>query len=163
LYTAIYVALGELAADHRGEVRRRAIVVLTDGEDTASLVSDEQVLERARRAEVNIYTIGLRANALPTENTLPTYFLTAIARDTGGRAYFPTSLGDLDGVYERIAEELRTLYVVGYVSTNQRSDGKWRRIAVQTGRDNLLVHHRTGYFASTSAHPSARPSSDGAR
>src|SRR4029450_6885389 len=105
LYNAVYVALGELAVDHRGEVRRRAIVVLTDGEDTSSLVSDEQVLERARRAEVNIYTIGLRAGALPTDSTVPTYFLTTLARDTGGRAYFPTSLADLDGVYERIGEE----------------------------------------------------------
>jgi Ca-activated chloride channel family protein len=163
LYNAIYVALGELKADHRGETRRRAIVVLTDGEDTSSIVSDEQVLERARRAEVNIYTIGLRPNALPSDSTLPTFFLTTIAKDTGGRSYFPTSLADLDGVYGRIAEELRTLYVVGYVSTNPRSDGKWRRIAVQTGRDNLLVHHRTGYFAATARREQARLIDDGAR
>jgi Ca-activated chloride channel homolog len=163
LYNAIYVALGELGKDHRGETRRRAIVLLTDGEDTASVIGDEQVLERARRAEVNIYTIGLRADALPSDSTLPVFFLTTIAKDTGGRSYFPTSLPDLDGVYARIAEELRTLYVVGYVSTNQRSDGKWRRIAVQADRDNLLVHHRTGYFAATSHRERPRLFDDTAR
>jgi Ca-activated chloride channel family protein len=148
LYNAIYVALGELAADRRGELRRRAIVVLSDGEDTASLISDDQVLDRARRAEINVYTIGLRApNPGVAASPLPTYFLSTLARETGGRSYFPAALADLDGVYARIAEELRTLYVIGYVSTNPRPEGRFRRIAIQAGRSNLLVHHRPGYYA----------------
>ena len=57
--------------------------------------------------------------------------MNALTRETGGRAYFPTSIGELDSVYDRIAEELRTLYSVGYVSSNARRDGKWRRIVVR--------------------------------
>ena len=63
---------------------------------------------------------------------MPTYVLTALARETGGRAYFPRSLAELDGAYDRIASELRTLYGVGYVPLNPSADGRFRRIAIRT-------------------------------
>jgi Ca-activated chloride channel family protein len=78
---------------------------------------------------------------------VPTYVLTALARETGGRAYFPRSLDELDGTYDRIATDLRTLYGVGYVPLNARADGGWRRIAIRTRQSGLLVRHRTGYYA----------------
>jgi len=153
LYTSLYVTLkGLMALRKDGELGRRAVVVLSDGEDTASAVTDEQVLELARRAEVAVYAIGLfppRAGSAD-RGSVPTYFLSALARETGGRAYFPASLAVLDGVYGQIAEELRTLYGVGYVSSNPTRDGKWRQIAIQALRANLLVRHRSGYYASRS-------------
>jgi Ca-activated chloride channel family protein len=151
LYESIYVALKELkkrkpAADQ--PLRRQAMIVLTDGEDTSSNVSEDQLMELARRAEVAIYAIGLfPPRVAPGEPPPPTYFLTAVSRETGGRAYFPRSIGDLEGVYDRIADELRTLYGVGYVSANPRRDGAWRKIAVETVRENLIVRHRLGYHA----------------
>jgi Ca-activated chloride channel family protein len=150
LYNALYVTLKERARERDpDELSRRAIVVLSDGEDTASLVDDEQLLELARRAGVVVYTIGLLAppRAGQPSATVPTYFLTALARETGGRAYFPHTLQELEGAWDRIASELRTLYGVGYVPLNPLADGRWRRIAIRTRQPGLVVRHRTGYYA----------------
>jgi Ca-activated chloride channel family protein len=156
LHNALYVALKELMKDKRAaELRRRAIVLLSDGEDTASLVSDDQVLELARKSEINIYAISLRQNRVQDRArqafSQAEYLVNALTRDTGGRAYFPSSISELDSVYDRIAEELRTLYSVGYVSSNARRDGKWRRIVVRVpDRDGLTVRHKLGYYAPAS-------------
>jgi Ca-activated chloride channel family protein len=153
LHNALYVALKDLARQKSGggELRRRAIVLLSDGEDTASLVSDEQVLDLARKTEINIYAISLRAKGVQDRNRLKfsqaAHLLTALTQDTGGQAHFPNSLSELEAVYDRIAEELRTQYSLGYVSSNKRTDGKWRRIVVRVpGREDLMVRHKLGYF-----------------
>ena len=153
LHNSLYVALKDLMKDKKAaELRRRAIVLLSDGEDTASLVSDDQVLELAKKSEINIYAISLRQNR-PQDRTRQAfsqaeYLVNALTRETGGRAYFPTSIGELDSVYDRIAEELRTLYSIGYVSSNARRDGKWRRIVVRVPeREGITVRHKLGYYA----------------
>jgi Ca-activated chloride channel family protein len=156
LHNALYIALKDLMKDKKAaELRRRAVVLLSDGEDTSSLVSDDQVLELARKSEINIYAISLRKNALKDRSrqafSQAEYLITALTRDTGGRAYFPTSLSELDSVYDRIAEELRTLYSVGYVSSNPRRDGKWRRIVVRVqDREGMTIRHKLGYYAPAS-------------
>jgi Ca-activated chloride channel family protein len=153
LHNALYIALKDLGKQKKsGELKRRAIILLSDGEDTASLVSDEQVLELARKTEINIYAISLRPNRAQDRQrqafSQAEYLLTALSRDTGGRVFFPNSLSELDTVYERIAEELRTQYSLGYVSSNRRKDGKWRRIVVRIpSRDELQVRHKLGYYA----------------
>jgi Ca-activated chloride channel family protein len=153
LYNALYVTLKQLSKQGRPDApRRRAIVLLSDGEDTASLVNDDQVLALARQADVGVYVIGLRPDrALDRQRAAfsqATYFLTTLTRDTGGEVYFPSSLSELDAVYERVAEELRSQYTVGYVSRNERRDGKWRRIVVRTPtREGLRVRHKLGYYA----------------
>jgi Ca-activated chloride channel family protein len=153
LHNALYIALKDLGKQKKsGELKRRAVVLLSDGEDTASLVSDEQVLELARKTEINIYAISLRPNRAQDRQrqafSQAEYLLSALTRDTGGRVFFPNSLSELDSVYDRIAEELRTQYNLGYVSSNRRKDGKWRRIVVRTPtRDELQVRHKLGYYA----------------
>jgi Ca-activated chloride channel homolog len=153
LYTALYVALKDLARERKtGELRRYAIVLLSDGQDTASRVTDEQVLELARKNEVVIYSIRPRSSegAINDAKGLgeADYFLSVLGRDTGGQAFFPASLSELSGVYDRIAEELRSEYSLGYVSSNASRDGRWRRIGILTpGRGGLQVRHRPGYFA----------------
>jgi Ca-activated chloride channel family protein len=153
LHNALYVALKDLAKEKKaGELRRRAIVMLSDGEDTGSLVTDEQVLELARVTEINIYSISLRSNRGSDRNRMSfsqaAHLLTAMARETGGQVYFPNSISELDSVYDRIAEELRTQYSLGYVSTNKRRDGRWRRVVVRTPeRDDLQIRHKIGYYA----------------
>jgi Ca-activated chloride channel family protein len=150
LYNALYITLKDQARNRNAdEMQRRAIVVLSDGEDTASMVDDEQLIDLARRAGVVVYTIGLLTPPVAGHPvpTVPTYVLTALARETGGRAYFPRSLAELDGAYDRIASELRTLYGVGYVPLNPSADGRWRRIAIRTRLANLLIRHRSGYYA----------------
>jgi Ca-activated chloride channel family protein len=153
LHNALYVALKELERQKTvGELRRRAIVLLSDGEDTASLVSDDQVLDLARKTEINIYAISLRPRRMSDRSQVKfsqaAHLLTALTTDTGGQVHFPNSLSELDAVYDRIAEELRTQYSLGYVSNNPRRDGKWRRIVVRIAtREDLQVRHKLGYFA----------------
>ncbi len=152
LHNALYVALKEQARQKTpGQLRRRAIVLLSDGEDTASLVTDEQIIDLARKTEVGIYAISLRQErrldtALQSFSQAA-YLLTTLAQESGGRVYFPSSLSELDEVYGRIAEELRTLYSIGYLSNNKKHDGKWRRIVVRVpSRPELEVRHKIGYF-----------------
>ena len=160
LHNALYIALKELGKQKKaGQLRRLAIIMLTDGEDTASLVTDEQVLELARKTEINIYSIRL-AGDRPADRMRPSfsqasYMLTALSKETGGQVFFPASLNELESVYDRIAEELRTQYSVGYVSSNRRTDGKWRRIVVRVpDRESTTVRHKLGYYA-----PANRPAS----
>ena len=152
LYNAVYLSLRELArrpAD--GDLRKRAVVLLSDGADTTSLLSDDQVLETARRAEVTVYAVGLGiATAGPNlagDTGRARYFLTALTGETGGQPFFPRGLAELDGVYDRIARELSTQYSLGYVSNNARQDGKWRKVVVHSGRGGLVLRHRAGYYA----------------
>ena len=160
LHNALYIALKELGKQKKaGQLRRLAIVLLTDGEDTASLVTDEQVLELARKTEINIYCIRLAgdraADRLRPNFSQASYMLTALSRETGGQVFFPASLNELESVYDRIAEELRTQYSVGYVSSNRRQDGKWRRIVVRVpDRESISVRHKLGYYG-----PANRPAS----
>jgi Ca-activated chloride channel family protein len=153
LYTAVYVALTELARQRRErETRRLAIVVLSDGDDTSSLVTDEQVLQLARKSEIGVYGISLRGpqnpDALRNETGLSRFFISALSRETGGEAHFPGALRQLDSVYQQVLDELRSQYSMGYVSSNPARDGRWRNIAVRLlGRPELRVRHKTGYFA----------------
>jgi Ca-activated chloride channel family protein len=152
LHNALYVALKDLGKQKKaGELRRRAIVLLSDGEDTASLVTDDQVLELARKTEINIYSISLRPSRPADRNrqgfSQAAHLLTALAQETGGQVHFPNSLSELDTVYDRIAEELRTQYNLGYVSSNKRRDGKWRRIVVRIPeREEVQIRHKIGYY-----------------
>ena len=153
LHNALYVSLKELDKQKSGrQLRRRAIVLLSDGEDTASLVSDDQVTELARKTEIAIYSISLRPGRSQDRNRLAfsqaTHLLTTLSQETGGQVHFPNSLSELDTVYARVAEELRTQYTLGYVSSNKRRDGKWRRIVVRVPeREDLQIRHKIGYYA----------------
>jgi Ca-activated chloride channel family protein len=151
LHTALYVALKELAKRGRGELQRRAIVVLSDGEDTVSSVTDEQVLELARRSEISVYAISLGRNGVsvvaPANASRNRHFLTTLARDTGGQMFVANLASGLEPIYARIADELRTAYTIGYVPQDDRRDGKWRRIVVLTpSRASVMVRHRLGYY-----------------
>jgi Ca-activated chloride channel family protein len=154
LYNALYIALKDLSTRRRAEeLRRMAVVVLSDGEDTTSLVSDDQVLTLARTSGIAVYGISLRptlpmAATLNRDVGLPRYFFTALAQDTGGQAHFLRGLAALGGTYDRVAEELRSQYNLGYVSNNGAHDGRWRRIQVRLrSRPQFQVRHKTGYFA----------------
>jgi len=154
LYTAIYVALKDLDRRHRdGEMRRRAVVVLTDGEDTASSITDDQVIDLARRTGIGIYGVALYGSEPPPPSRAispeqSTFFFSTLGRETGGQAHFLKTASQLEGVYDRLAQELRSQYGLGYVPTNPARDGGWRHVTVRTpSRLNLDVRHKLGYFA----------------
>jgi len=154
LYNAIYIALKELRkirAVSEEEVRRQALVVFSDGEDTSSLVSFEEVLDLAKRSETAIYTIALRGIDTQTKGFREAeYVMRTLAQETGGRSFFPTRIEDLNGVYSQIADELASQYTLGYTSRNPRRDGGWRRIVVQVARPNVTTRAKRGYYAPTS-------------
>jgi VWFA-related protein len=151
LHNAIYVSLKELSkikAQNDEDVRRQALVVFSDGEDTSSLVSFEEVLDLAKRSETAIYTIALRGNDTSTRGFREAEFvMRQLAQETGGRAFFPAKIEDLNGVYSQIADELASQYTMGYSSKNPRSDGAFRRIVVQVARANVTARTKRGYFA----------------
>jgi Ca-activated chloride channel family protein len=159
LYNAIYIALKDLkkvVAKSPDEIRRQAIVVLSDGEDTSSLLPFEEVLDLAKRSETAIYTIGLRANEGPATTTRgfkeAEFVLRQFSQETGGRSFFPNQLADLNNVYGQISEELSSQYIVGYTSRNAKRDGAWRRIVVRVNRPNVQARTKLGYFAPTPTH-----------
>jgi Ca-activated chloride channel family protein len=152
LHNALYISLKELAkikAKSAEDVRRRAIIVLSDGEDTSSLVTYEEVLDLAKRSETAIYTIGLQAKDAPQTKGFreAEFVLRQFAQETGGRSFFPTRLEDLKDIYGQIADELSSQYTLGYASKNARRDGAWRRIVVQVARPQTIARTKRGYYA----------------
>ncbi|MGH9319952.1 MAG: VWA domain-containing protein [Vicinamibacteria bacterium] len=151
LYNAVYVSLKDLTRDGgEEELDRRAIVVLSDGNDTKSILGFEDVREQARKGNVVLYAISLRA----TESDLAKdkyrnakYELDILAKESGGVSYAPEKIEDLAGVYDEIAHELKSQYSLGYVSTNPVADGAWRHLQVLSREPGTEVRTRGGYFA----------------
>ena len=147
LYNALYSTLrGRAPQWADGRLRRRVIVLLSDGEDTASLVWEEQVVELVRRREATVHVIALRKESDASNRSAR--ILRLLSAESGGDVHRPDSIRDLDSVYSRITDELRSQYMVGYVSGNPSQDGAWRRIELRVkGRRDLQVRHRVGYYA----------------
>jgi VWFA-related protein len=140
LYDALYAAFRRLK-EHEG---RKAIVILSDGEDTNSKFSYQRVLEAAKTNEVLIYSIGLGVSVLDvaTHSVLKT-----LAEETGGRAFFPGRAEELEGVYQRISQELRSQYYITYSPSNEDWNGKWRKIKLSASKKDVEVRTRKGYYA----------------
>jgi len=154
LYNAIYISLKELAkirAQGEEDVRRQALVLFSDGEDTSSLISFDEVLELAKRSETAIFTIALRGTDTQSKGFHEAEFvMRQLAQETGGRAFFPAKIDDLNGVYSEIADELASQYTLGYSSKNNKRDGAFRRIIVQIDKPNVTPRTKRGYYAPTS-------------
>ena len=155
LYNALYISLKELAkikAKSDDDVRRRAVVLLSDGEDTSSLVTFEEVLDLAKRSATTVYSIGLQAKDTGFSKGFreAEFVLRQLAQETGGRAFFPQRVEDLAGIYGVIADELASQYTLGYASTNAKRDGGWRRLNVQINRLGTTARTKRGYFAPAS-------------
>jgi len=153
LYNALYTAVNQLRviraeAGPDAEIRRQAIVVLSDGEDTASLIDDVAVLDVLKRSEVIVYAIGLRAANVATrgEFSAAEAALRMMSRETGGRSYFVSEVDQLRGIYAEIADELTSQYTIGYVSTNTARTGAWRAVQVRVNARGATARTRTGYF-----------------
>jgi len=155
LYNAVYIALRQLAtvkAETESTIRRNVVVVLSDGEDTSSLVTFDQLLDLARRSQTAIYPISLTADSPVSDRTnqAATFALRQLAQETGGRLLAAKRADELTGVYSQITAELTSQYALGYISSNPRRDGGWRKLAVRIQRPNLIPRTRTGYYSPTS-------------
>jgi len=156
LYNGVYMTLKEMMKERHGadDVRRQAIAVLSDGDDTASLVSFDDVMETAKQAGVAIYTITLRSPIDIRESesghryfSNAEYSMKALALETGARSFFPAQIGELAGVYDSIAAELASQYALGYTSKNPKRDGSYRRVIVRVAQSGTLTRTRAGYVS----------------
>jgi Ca-activated chloride channel family protein len=153
---AVYRGLREIEArarEERDESRRRAIVLLSDGVDSSSLISEDVVLSEARRSRASVYSVGLGQNlslrlTAGARGARGTALLEELGRTTGGRVIVPATSEDLQAAFVQVADELRHQYGLAYVSDNVRRDGRWRRIELRVrNRPDVSVRHREGYYA----------------
>ena len=145
LYDAIYHACKEKFLKDRSEHPvRKAIIVVSDGEDNQSEVSKTQAIEMAQRAEVIIYAISTDDSGLVLRGDR---VLEQLAEATGGRAFFPFKIKDITRSFAAIEDELRSQYVVSYKPANFDADGRYRSIEISSLKKDLQVRARKGYFA----------------
>lgn len=153
LYDAMYLGMERLS---RGHNSRKALLLITDGEDNHSRYSFSDLKEYAKERDVEIYAIGIVEQA-PTQMSGYTgrAVLENLTKLTGGRAFFPNSVYELENICALIATNLKNQYVLGYRSANRSNDGKWRKIRVKVtrpkGMPKLNVRAKTGYYASAVA------------
>ena len=153
LYNAVYIALTELKKTPPGprsaEPRRQAIVILSDGDDTSSLVGFDEVLDLAARSDTTIYAIGLGLRTQIPGRSAPEaqFVLRRLSEQTGGRTFFPQLATDLAAVYGEIKTELSSQYSLAYESTNPARDGRFRHVSVVIARPGAIGRTRPGYYA----------------
>jgi Ca-activated chloride channel family protein len=153
LYDALYLGLEQVS---RGNNSRKALLLITDGEDNHSRYSFSDVKEFAKEHDVQIYAIGIvDASSAQLGGYQDRALLEDLANLTGGRAFFPASVYELEGICAQIGTDLKNQYVIGYRSLNRSNDGKWRKVRVKVNRAKgtpaLSVRAKTGYYASTIA------------
>lgn len=148
LYDAIYLASKEKLAPEAG---RKAIIVVSDGEDFGSTMTLPQALEAAQRSDTMIYAIGIADPAFYFAALGRPYrgsgVLKQLASETGGRAVFPDNPQQLQDAFDQIAAELRSQYSLGYTPSNRTRDGRFRKIEIKAKRPDLRVQARQGYYA----------------
>ncbi|HXY16197.1 MAG TPA: VWA domain-containing protein [Terriglobales bacterium] len=145
LYDAIYRACrNKLMKDQEDHPVRRAIVVVSDGEDNQSEVSEGQAIEMAQRAEVIIYAISTDDSGLILRGDT---ILQQLADATGGRAFFPFKMKDIKSSFSAIEDELRSQYIISYHPADFEADGRYRPIEITALKKDLQVRARKGYYA----------------
>ena len=146
LYDAIYLACDEKLIRETG---RKALIIISDGEDQSSRSTFEQALELALKAEATIFSISVNRGGFfgvgPTKNG--DHIMKEFADETGGRAFFPFKVEELDDAFRQINQELRSQYNIGYLSSNSKRDGSYRKIDVRIAEKGLKLSFRKGYYA----------------
>jgi Ca-activated chloride channel homolog len=149
-FTAMYDALGvylDGASDLQG---RKILVIFTDGGDTTSAIRFADVMTLIRASDVTVYSVGFLENQPGTVRAEQRMRLTQIAGESGGDAFFPLDMKQVEQAYEKILSQIRAQYSLGYISTNRRTDGAWRKVEIKVRRANgrdLKIKARKGYFA----------------
>ena len=138
-----------MRAESAEALRRQAIVVLSDGEDTSSVI-DYDSARRRQAVGVSVYSIALRSKQDAPQHGFneADFVFRTLSMETGGRAYHVDDMSQLPSIYQQIADELASQYYIGYTSKNAARDGAWRKNMVRLDRPNVIARTKTGYFAS---------------
>jgi VWFA-related protein len=147
IWDAVALTSSNVLANAPG-LRRRAIILLTDGLNTTGRLSKKQAIDQVLAAEAVVYAIGIGS----AKDGLDRGVLRDVAQGTGGRAFFPDKKFDLNAAFAEIEKELRTQYLLAYSSTNKKRDGAYRKISIEVTnpelkKEKLEIRHRPGYFA----------------
>jgi Ca-activated chloride channel family protein len=149
-FTALYDAIGLYLDGAAAQQGRKIMLLYTDGGDTHSSISRSDLIDLLKASDATVYAIGELEHQTISGRNQARMLLQQIAEVTGGQAFFPTSVKDLDGVYEKVLAQIRAQYTLGYLSTNARRDGTWRRVdpkIVRKDAGDLRIRSRRGYFA----------------
>jgi Ca-activated chloride channel homolog len=149
-FTALYDAIGVYLDGAAEQDGRKVMLLYTDGGDTRSAISYSDLIDLLKASDVTVFAIGALEHQSTFTKNDQRMKLQQIAEITGGQAFFPVAVKELDAVYDKVVAQVRAQYTLGYVSTNEKTDGIWRKIEIKIvrreGRD-LRVRSRKGYFA----------------
>jgi Ca-activated chloride channel family protein len=152
MYDSVYVGLEKLK---EGTNPKKALLLITDGEDNKSRYTFQNVKEFVKEQDVQIYGIGITDdwNSQLGAGKTGRAMVEELSDLTGGRAFFPDSVYELEDICTKIAVELKNQYVIGYRSTNEAKDGKWRKLRMKVnppkGIQRLNIRAKQGYYAAT--------------
>jgi Ca-activated chloride channel homolog len=149
-WTALYDAVGVYLDGAQNQDGQKVLVLYTDGGDTTSSLTFREMLDLCKASDATVYTVGYMEHQSSSGRLQQRSELERVATLTGGQAYFPGASKDLDGVFDKIREELGARYSLGYLSTDTRADGAWRGVEIKLLRSDLKgvkLRTRSGYFA----------------
>jgi len=149
-FTAMYDALGLYLQGADLDDGRKILVIFTDGGDTRSTLSFADTMTLLRASDATVYAVGFIENQPSSVRSQQRLRLSQIAAETGGEAFFPLSMKQIDGAYEKIVSQIRAQYTLGYLSSSAARDGRWRKVEIKVRRPDLKdarVQTRKGYFA----------------
>jgi Ca-activated chloride channel family protein len=148
-FTAMYDALGVYLQGAELDRGRKILVLFTDGGDTRSTLSFTDAMTLVRASDATVYTVGFLEDQPQSVRNQQRLRLTQIAGESGGEAFFPLSMKQIDAAYDRILAQIRAQYSLGYVSTSPDRDGRWRKVEIRVRRPDLKelrIQARKGYF-----------------
>ena len=149
-WTAFYDAIGVYLNGAASQDGQKILLVYTDGGDTRSSITLTELIDLLKASDVTMYIIGYLEHAPASVRNDQRMQLNRLATVTGGQAFFPASIKELDKIYEAIQREIAARYSLGFTSTDTRADGRWRRVQVRLKRSDLKgarIRTRPGYFA----------------
>lgn len=149
-WTALYDAIGTYLNGASDQTGQKILIMYTDGGDTRSSLPLKDLLDILRASDVTIYALGYLDNQSSSARNGQRMQLRRFAEMTGGQAFFPSSLKDVDRFYEAIRQEIGVRYSLGYTSSDTRADGRWRDVKIRVTRPDLKgakIRTRDGYFA----------------
>ncbi|MEO7136005.1 MAG: VWA domain-containing protein [Vicinamibacterales bacterium] len=145
-WTALYDALGTYLDGAESQNGRKVLVMYTDGGDSRSAITLSETLTLLKASNVTVYAIGLVENTGSARAQMQ-MTLRQLTEVTGGQAFFPTAMKDVESTYDKVLAEIRGHYLLGYHSTNPARDGAWRKVEIRVKRPDARIRSRRGYFA----------------
>ena len=158
--TALWDAVGVYLGGSQDQSGQKVLIVFTDGGDTRSSLTYVDLLSAVKASDVSVYAIGFLEHQPSSVRTQQRLQLAQLADITGGQALFPASMKEVESMYDRIVAEIDSRYLLGYISTDRRTNGAWRSVDVRLTRPDLRqakIRTRKGYFAPYAPPPKPQP------